>query len=119
MSPSNSKFAAFLTKQRKQQGLTQPELAEKIGVTKSNVYVWETGQYLPKLSVLERLARALKVSYEELLIKGKYPRHEVGPIEFLRSEGYPEEALAEMRRAYADIEDQFGRKAKRRKGRRR
>ncbi|MGN6588652.1 MAG: helix-turn-helix domain-containing protein, partial [Solirubrobacterales bacterium] len=93
--------AAFITRRRKKLSLTAPQLAEKVGVTKSNVSVWESGQFLPKLNVLERLARALEVSYEELLEKGNYPRHEVGPVEYYRRNGFPKEAVAEAERLFA------------------
>lgn len=105
--PSNAKFATFITRRRKEVGLTAPQLAEKVGVTKSNVSVWESGQFLPKLSVLERLARALKVSYEELLAKGNYPRHEVGPAEYFRRHGFPKEAVAEAERFFSRMEGKY------------
>lgn len=112
--PSNAKFAAFITRRRKKLGLTAPQLAEKVGVTKSNVSVWESGQFLPKLNVLERLARALEVSYEELLEKGSYPRHEVGPAEYFRRNGFPSEAVAEAERLYAKWEPKRPKRARRR-----
>ena len=111
--PSNAKFAAFITHHRKRLGLSVTELAEKVGVTKSNVSVWESGQFLPKLNVLERLARALEVSYEELLEKGNYPRHEVGPVEYFRRNGFPKEAIDEAERLFAKWEPK--RKQKRRR----
>jgi transcriptional regulator with XRE-family HTH domain len=113
--PSNAKFATFITRHRKKLGLTAPQLAEKVGVTKSNVSVWESGQFLPKLSVLERLARALEVSYEELLAKGNYPRHEVGPAEYFRRQGFPQEAVAEAERLYSKLESKYPKRARRRR----
>ena len=111
--PSNDKFAAFVTRRRKSLGLTAPQLAEKVGVTKSNVSVWESGKYLPHLSVLERLARALEVGYEELLAKGNYPRHEVGPAEYFRRNGYPREAVAEAERLYSKLENKYPKRGRR------
>lgn len=112
--PSNAKFAAFITSRRKKLGLTAPQLAEKVGVTKSNVSVWEAGKYLPNLSVLERLARALEVGYEELLAKGNYPRHEVGPAEYFRRQGFPKEAVAEAERLYSKLESKYPKRGRRR-----
>ncbi len=112
--PSNAKFAAFITRRRKKLGLTAPQLAEKVGVTKSNVSVWESGKYLPNLNVLERLARALQVGYEELLIKGRYPRHEVGPAEYFRRQGFPKEAVAEAERLYSKLESKYPKRGRRR-----
>ena len=111
--PSNAKFAAFITRRRKTLGLTAPQLAEKVGVTKSNVSVWEAGKYLPNLNVLERLARALEVGYEELLAKGSYPRHEVGPAEYFRRQGFPKEAVAEAERLYSKLESKYPKRGRR------
>ena len=47
-------------------GLTQKELAERIGVSDKTVSKWETGRGLPDISVLPLLAEALGVSLSEL-----------------------------------------------------
>ncbi len=112
--PSNDKLAAFITSRRKELGLTAPQLAEKVGVTKSNVSVWESGRFLPKLEVLERLARALDVDYEELLVTGNYPRHDVGPVEYFRRHGFPKEAVAEAERFYSKMDDKYPKRRRRR-----
>lgn len=48
-------------------GLTQRQLAERIGVTDKAVSKWETGRGLPDVTLVEPLARALGVSVAELL----------------------------------------------------
>ena len=48
-------------------GLTQKELADKIGVSDKTVSKWETGKGLPDITLLEPLAGALGVSVSELL----------------------------------------------------
>ncbi len=48
-------------------GLTQPELAEFLGVSKGIISRWETGLARPSLDRLEPLARRLGLSIEELL----------------------------------------------------
>ncbi len=57
-------FICFL---RKQQGLTQAELADRIGVTDKAVSRWETGRGFPDVGLLEPLAAALGTSVAELL----------------------------------------------------
>lgn len=52
---------------REERGLTQKELAERVGVTDKAVSKWETGRGLPDVTLLEPLARALGVSLAELL----------------------------------------------------
>lgn len=48
-------------------GLTQTQLAEKIGVTQNEVSRWETGERNPKLDKLKKIADALNVPITELI----------------------------------------------------
>ncbi|MBQ5799196.1 MAG: helix-turn-helix domain-containing protein [Oscillospiraceae bacterium] len=52
---------------RESRGMTQTELAEKIGVGNKAVSKWETGKGLPDISLLQPLAAALGVSLIELM----------------------------------------------------
>jgi DNA-binding XRE family transcriptional regulator/desulfoferrodoxin (superoxide reductase-like protein) len=52
---------------REAKGLTQGELAEKIGVSGKAVSKWETGKGLPDISLIEPLSTALSVSVMELM----------------------------------------------------
>ena len=52
---------------REGRGLTQAELAEKIGVSSKTVSKWETGKGLPDISLLQPLAGALGISLIELM----------------------------------------------------
>lgn len=52
---------------REQQHLTQAQLAEILSVSDKTISKWETNRGLPSLSLLEPLAKALKVSMVELL----------------------------------------------------
>lgn len=52
---------------REQQGLTQRQLADALGVTDKAISKWETGRGLPDVTLIEPLARALHVSVAELL----------------------------------------------------
>lgn len=52
---------------REGRGLTQRQLAERIGVTDKAVSKWESGRGLPDISLVEDLASALGVSVAELL----------------------------------------------------
>lgn len=51
---------------REAKGLTQRELAERIGVSDKAVSKWETGRGLPDIGLLTALAEALGVSISEL-----------------------------------------------------
>ncbi len=57
---------------RKEKGVTQEILAEFIGVTKASVSKWETGQSMPDVLILPKLASFFDVSVDELL--GYHPQ---------------------------------------------
>lgn len=56
---------------RKNAGLSQAEVAEKIGVTDAAVSMWETGKTRPRASILVRLAGLYACTVDELLADGK------------------------------------------------
>lgn len=63
----NKKTGKFIAELRKEQGLNQKELAEKINVTDKAVSKWETGRGAPDISLLIPLANTLGVSVSEVL----------------------------------------------------
>ena len=58
---------AAVKRLREARGLTQAELAERIGVSSKTVSKWETGKGLPDISLLQPLATALGISLIELM----------------------------------------------------
>ncbi len=52
---------------RKALGMTQQELADKTGVGRTTVTMWETGAGNPRIQVLPALAKALQCTVDELL----------------------------------------------------
>lgn len=56
---------------RELQGLTQEELARKVGVSRQSVAAWERGEAIPNLENLILLARALGVPFETFLGSGE------------------------------------------------
>ncbi len=58
---------AVIKRLRDAKGLTQSELAFKIGVSDKAVSKWETGKGLPDISLIEPLSKALDVSVVELM----------------------------------------------------
>ena len=52
---------------RKEAGITQAELAEKLNLTYQAVSKWETGQSLPDVATLPLLAQILDISVDKLL----------------------------------------------------
>lgn len=61
------KTGAFIKTLRAEKGLTQKELAEKLGCTDKAVSRWETGKGLPDAAILLPLSEQLGVSVNELL----------------------------------------------------
>ena len=60
-------FGKFIEEQRKNKGLTQKALADKIMVTDKAISRWEYGHGFPGIEMLEPLSEALGVSLQELM----------------------------------------------------
>ena len=59
--------AATLKRLRERRGLTQQQLADRIGAHRVTIAKLETGALRPGVDVLEGLAKALKVKVTDLL----------------------------------------------------
>ncbi len=62
-----NKISNFIKIKRKELGITQDELAEKLFVTEKAISRWETGRGTPDISLLLPLSRELKIDVSELL----------------------------------------------------
>ncbi len=112
MASKHHQFANFITAKREARGFSKSELAREVGVHRSNVTFWEYGDVLPQPNILEPLARALKVSYEDLFALAGYshPQGLPNPSPYLRAKypGLSKKALAEADRFFAKFEDRYG-----------
>ncbi len=61
-------FGETLAKLRKKIGLTQQELAEKLGFSNKTISKWENSETLPEITVLPKLASIFGVSVDYLLL---------------------------------------------------
>lgn len=61
------KFGTFVSQLRKEKGLTQKDLAEKLYVSDKAVSKWERGLSIPDVALLVPLAEILEVTVTELL----------------------------------------------------
>lgn len=61
------KIGQFIALKRKENNLTQKELAQKLGTTNKSVSKWETGRCMPDYSVIENLCHELNITINELL----------------------------------------------------
>ncbi|MDE7327092.1 MAG: helix-turn-helix domain-containing protein, partial [Lachnospiraceae bacterium] len=57
----------FITKKRKEQNLTQEQLAERLGVSNKTISKWETAKCMPDYSIIELLCRELNTTLSELM----------------------------------------------------
>ena len=61
------KIGNFIKELRKEQNLTQEELAEKFGVARRTVSRWETGNNLPDLDILIEMADYFDIDLREII----------------------------------------------------
>jgi DNA-binding XRE family transcriptional regulator len=54
---------------RKEKGMTQAELAQRAGISRSNITRFESGTYNPSLEMLVRIARAMEMKLQISLTK--------------------------------------------------
>lgn len=61
------KIGKFIKTKRGEKKLTQEELAKELGVNNKTVSRWETGKYMPDLSLFPMLSKVLGVSVNDLM----------------------------------------------------
>lgn len=64
---TSSSVGSRIRKEREAAGITQAELASRIGTASSMIGQWENNNRNPKAAVLERIAAALNISVDRLL----------------------------------------------------
>ena len=80
-------FAEIIVKYRKELGLTQEGLAQKLGVTNQAVSKWESGQSCPDIALLPVLADLFGITLDQLF--GREPKAVAVP----RSLGWPDDGV--------------------------
>jgi len=66
-------IGTFIAACRKEQGLTQMQLAEKLNITNRAVSKWETGKSCPDVSIMLDLCDILGITVNELLSGERIP----------------------------------------------
>lgn len=74
---NQEKIGKFIFTLRKEKGLTQEELATKLGITKNAVSKWERGISLMDMSLLNPLCDILGISITELLNGEKIEKNDI------------------------------------------
>ena len=75
-----NKIGEFIKKNRKEQNLTQEELANKLFVTEKAISRWETGRGTPDISLLIPLSKELKISVSELLNGKNHAKENINDV---------------------------------------
>ena len=76
-------FATRLKQLRAEKGLSQPQLAEQIGLTKQTISLWERGERRPNFETMVSLAEYFKVNLKYIIGTSDDP----APQEFEDSDG--------------------------------
>jgi len=74
------KIGKFIANVRKENKLTQKQLAEKLGITDRAISKWENGKSMPDLSLLKPICNILNISINELL-SGEYIKNKEENLE--------------------------------------
>lgn len=61
------KIGKFIATLRKEKGMTQEQLGERLGVTNKTVSRWENGNYMPDVEMLSLLSEEFDVTINELI----------------------------------------------------
>lgn len=79
---NQEKTGKFMAEMRRQQNLTQKQLAEQVGVSDKTVSKWETGRSMPDNAIIMDVCLLLNISVNELLSGEKFSQeHYVGKAE--------------------------------------
>jgi len=71
------KIGRYIAEKRKNLGMTQRQLAEKLGMSDKSVSKWERGVCLPDVSVYSELCRILGISINEFLAGEDIPQESI------------------------------------------
>ncbi len=61
------KTGNFISQKRREQNLTQEQLAEQLNVSNKTISKWETGRCMPDYSIVQNLCQKLKITVAELM----------------------------------------------------
>ncbi|MCR5632050.1 MAG: helix-turn-helix domain-containing protein [Eubacterium sp.] len=87
---NQEKIGRFISELRKEKGMTQANMADKLGITDRAISKWETGKSMPDSSIMLELCNLLSINVNELL-KGER-------ISMDRKDSVSEELLLELKK---------------------
>ena len=60
-------IGSYIAHKRREQNLTQEQLAQQLGVSNKTISKWEDGKCMPDYSIIQKLCEALHVTLPELM----------------------------------------------------
>ncbi|CAH0540108.1 hypothetical protein [Oscillospiraceae bacterium] len=60
-------IGSYIARKRREQNLTQEQLAQQLGVSNKTISKWENGKCMPDYSIIQTLCEALHVTLPELM----------------------------------------------------
>ena len=100
------KIGKFIALNRKNKGLTQEQLAERLGVTNKTISRWETGKYMPDLSLLKPLSDELGITLNELLSGEKLENEKIienAEISLINTIDYTDKKIKKTKKTFTII----------------
>ena len=64
---NQTSIGSYIARKRKEQNLTQEQLAEQLGVSNKTISKWENGKCMPDYSIIQKLCDTLQVTLPELM----------------------------------------------------
>lgn len=90
----NKTIGEIISELRKEKGMTQNDLAEKMNVTDKAVSKWERNLSCPDVNSIPKLAEILEISVEELLNAQKRENESNGKIDEIVNTALPAVGVA-------------------------
>lgn len=104
---NHTQIGTFIAKCRKEQKLTQAQLAEKLNITDRAVSKWETGKSMPDSSIMLELCGILGITVNELLsgekIEMKHTENYMNDENYMNYEKKAEENLIALKQKNENI----------------
>ena len=93
-------IGSYIAHKRREQNLTQEQLAQQLGVSNKTISKWENGTCMPDYSIIQRLCDAIHVTLPELMDGEDAAENSV--------RGYDDEQILDLLRRTQELERQKG-----------
>ena len=93
-------IGSYIARKRREENLTQEQLAERLGVSNKTVSKWENGKCMPDYGIVQKLCDALRVTLPELMDGEDAERDSVRV--------YDDEQILDLLRRTQELERQKG-----------